>query len=89
MIHDHFDGSANCVECRGPCKQTGDERTITDLVRWIFEEAEMRKRTSFSVSMSDCLNKSGVDIQYFLNRARESRITNLPPLWKRVARVAP
>ena len=33
-IHDHFDGSAHCVECRGFCQLRGDDRALTDLVRF-------------------------------------------------------
>jgi hypothetical protein len=36
-IHDHFDGSAHCVECQGPCLLTGEDRTVTELARHIME----------------------------------------------------
>lgn len=38
VIHDHFDGCANCVECGGPCRLTGEQRLLTELIRWIFEK---------------------------------------------------
>lgn len=36
-IHDHFDGSAHCVECGGSCKLTGATLTLTQLVRALCE----------------------------------------------------
>lgn len=38
-IHDHFDGSAHCVECKGFCNLNGEDRAVTDLVRWTLEFA--------------------------------------------------
>jgi hypothetical protein len=37
IIHDHFDGSANCVECGGTCKLTGEALQLTRLVRYTIE----------------------------------------------------
>jgi hypothetical protein len=36
-VHDHFEGSAHCVECEGPCALTGVERALTEMVRWRLE----------------------------------------------------
>ena len=36
-IHDLFDGSAHCIECRGDCRQTGEARELTNLVRHTME----------------------------------------------------
>lgn len=38
-IHDHFDGTAHCVQCQGPCRLTGDDLAVTRLVRWTVEFA--------------------------------------------------
>ena len=40
VVHDHFDGSAHCIECAGSCLLVGDDRAITDLVRWTLEFVE-------------------------------------------------
>jgi hypothetical protein len=36
-VHDHFDGSAHCVECEGPCKLAGDALELTRMVRFVLE----------------------------------------------------
>lgn len=36
-IHDHFSGSANCVQCKGWCKLTGDELQVTRFIRAALE----------------------------------------------------
>jgi hypothetical protein len=40
VVHDHFDGSAHCVDCDGPCELSGDELHVTRLVRYVLEFAE-------------------------------------------------
>jgi hypothetical protein len=40
-IHDHFDGSANCVECGGPCQLDGSDLLATQLLRIGFEYAAL------------------------------------------------
>lgn len=37
LIHDHFDGSLHCIECKGPCQLTGSSLAITGLVRNVCE----------------------------------------------------
>jgi hypothetical protein len=37
FVHDHFDGSAYCVECGGDCKLTGCELAFTSAVRFTLE----------------------------------------------------
>jgi hypothetical protein len=39
-IHDHFSGSANCLECRGFCTLVGDDLAVTKLVRFTFEQMQ-------------------------------------------------
>jgi hypothetical protein len=36
-IHDHFDGSAHCVECKGICALGGEEAALTGFVREVCE----------------------------------------------------
>lgn len=37
IVHDHFDGSAHCVECKGSCQLSGDALNVTRLVRSTIE----------------------------------------------------
>lgn len=37
IIHDHFDGSARCIECEGPCRLRGTDLDVTVLVRFTLE----------------------------------------------------
>jgi hypothetical protein len=39
-IHDHFDGSAHCLECRGHCTLTGRDLDLTRVIRNLFEYFE-------------------------------------------------
>ncbi len=36
-IHDHFDGEAHCIECRGRCALAGESLQLTRLVRNVCE----------------------------------------------------
>ena len=36
-IHDHFDGEAHCIECRGPCRLTDESLRFTRLIRNVCE----------------------------------------------------
>lgn len=40
IIHDHFGGTAHCIECEGPCVLSGDDRAASALVRYTLEFAE-------------------------------------------------
>ncbi len=33
LVHDHFDGSAHCVECQGECRLAGHELFSTQIIR--------------------------------------------------------
>jgi hypothetical protein len=37
QVHDHFDGSSHCIECKGECELTGADMAYTALVRALFE----------------------------------------------------
>ena len=37
IVHDHFEGSAHCVECKGYCRLAGDDRALTRFVRYVLE----------------------------------------------------
>jgi hypothetical protein len=38
VIHDHFNGSAHCVQCAGQCRLTGESLQVTRLVRFVMEQ---------------------------------------------------
>lgn len=66
-IHDHFDGSAHCIECGGPCRLPDDERRVTSLVRYLFESSRY-----MNMMMRSVLEEFGVDIPAFQKRASET-----------------
>lgn len=41
MIHDHLDGSANCIECQGRCKLEGAELRLTQIARVYVESRNL------------------------------------------------
>lgn len=69
-IHDHFDGSAHCVQCGGECRLKGEKRLLTEMIRWSFE----RWVRGMDAGMPDMLQrqslaKHGVRIEECYNRA--------------------
>lgn len=36
-IHDHFDGEAHCIECRGVCNLEGESLRLTRFIRKVCE----------------------------------------------------
>ena len=72
MIHDHFDGSAHCVECEGQCRLTGDARTATELARWPCERLVMNQWTTIPELEATTLRVAGIDTRAFMNRAIQS-----------------
>lgn len=41
-IHNHFNGSAHCVECNGSCCLTGMDKHLTQYVRYTMEYLDMQ-----------------------------------------------
>lgn len=72
VVHDHFDGSAHCRECRGPCQLTGAERAYTELVRAVFEDLAWNGLPE-NLYLRGTLADAGVNFDYFLERAKEYR----------------
>lgn len=70
-IHDHFDGSANCIECGGACKLEGDSLALTNVVRAYFEECVRTKRPVYPW-MSHFLKDAGLDIAKHWARAKKA-----------------
>lgn len=56
-VHDHFDGSANCVECHGPCRLSGEACELTRLLRWILEYFTYSHKGWLPPSMEETLAK--------------------------------
>lgn len=71
VCHDHFDGSAHCVECGGPCRLTGSEMAYTALVRSVFDCAAFCGQIP-PHSMMQQLIRSGIDAKKLWNRASGS-----------------
>lgn len=72
-VHDHFSGSANCRECEGPCRLTGEELSLTKLVRWTMEFSEKVHDGWMWDLTSDALKELlGIDrFRQFKQRAKE------------------
>lgn len=72
-IHDHFDGSAHCVECQGKCKLTGADLALTQLVRYMFAAWAWSLHGQKPNHMTCVVLKDlGVDLDATLARAKES-----------------
>lgn len=71
-IHDHFDGSARCRECRGPCKLTGADLWATALVRAIFEGQALSGKPAAYYVLRE-LERGGINVTAFTRRGKEAR----------------
>jgi hypothetical protein len=70
-LHDHFDGSAHCIQCGGECRLSGAELALTEMIRWQFE-AIARGAAFLSYAERSTLERIGVDIEAFMQRAMRS-----------------
>lgn len=70
--HDHFDGSARCVECEGPCRLTGDSRALTEMVRWCLEVRAGRGTAWLNVMEMGTLEAVGADVGKLCQRAMDT-----------------
>jgi hypothetical protein len=81
MIHDHYDGSAHCVECGGPCRLVGSELALTRVVRAIFEQFDRETLESIYYDpprpvfgfLRDMLIEAGVDVRKHAARAEKTK----------------
>lgn len=72
-VHDHFDGSSNCVQCGGECRLKGPNLVVTELVRWMLEDAAMRHPGAWvNMMAAGTLRRAGVDVEAFQKRAVET-----------------
>jgi hypothetical protein len=72
-IHDHFDGSSNCVECGGPCTLTGDSLHLTRLVRHLLASRVVRDgRAWIGDAVRLTIAEAGGDPDRLARRAEET-----------------
>ena len=73
-VHDHFEGSFNCVECGGRCKLTGSDLAYTALTRAIFEgEAFSGGTQRLPYLAEQQMIRAGVPVGKFRQRAKNSK----------------
>jgi len=68
-IHDHFHGSAHCVECGGPCNLIGEDRGVTEFVRFTLERLVFNGWKKLPDFEREALLKMGVDADALWKRA--------------------
>jgi hypothetical protein len=71
-IHDHFDGSANCVECEGACSLSGDARWLTEMVRWLLAGRAHKGAPFLTVLEKGTIDAAGADSLRLITRAHET-----------------
>ena len=83
-IHDHFDGSAHCMECRGPCQLTGESMFATYLVRAIVETWDHKKvhPRGFAADVMLDFGLDPVSMLIACQEANERAIAGKQPRWK-------
>lgn len=74
-IHDHFDGSAHCVECQGQCRLPPAELLATGLIRDFCEQWASGYSRPWMMRLKD----AGVNLTAFMERAKTTRYA--PYLW--------
>lgn len=72
IVHDHFDGSAHCVECGGNCVLTGGDLLATALVRELFEGAVVSGNRFLVTRFDFILRQVPFDMDLFWRRAEDS-----------------
>lgn len=71
-VHDHFDGSAHCVECGGWCKLTGEQLGLTQFVRFTLESLAYNGWKTLPNFHADALRNMGLDGEALMRRAVET-----------------
>jgi hypothetical protein len=69
MIHDHYDGMAHCVECKGHCQLSGDELNVTRTIRYLVESLAYQG-LGLGMMTRDALRDLGLDPERIWKRAR-------------------
>lgn len=70
-VHDHFDGSAHCVQCHGKCTLTGAELAYTQLLRFSLETIALLGGSP-NMMLSGAISDAGVPYEVFWKRAQDS-----------------
>lgn len=68
IVHDHFDGSAHCVECGGDCMLKGSDMLATQLVRQVCEQAALNDEPLIEYT-ANILRHAGLDVGSIMRRA--------------------
>lgn len=63
-VHDHFDGTNHCIECQGPCQLEGADYYLSQVILCVIESDSM------SIALRGLLEDAGVQVEYFIARAR-------------------
>lgn len=71
VVHDHFDGSAHCVECGGDCMLKGSDFLATQLVRHLCEQAAVNDEPLVDYA-ANILRHAGLDVGAIMRRAVET-----------------
>lgn len=74
IVHDHYAGSARCIECEGPCMLDGADFYYSHLVRVLFEREALSGNPVFWISLETALRDAGVDIEVHRSRARSLNV---------------
>lgn len=72
VVHDHFDGSAHCVECDGDCRLIGSDLLATKLVRNWMEYVALQPKWWMPPGFESALEDAGVNVPQLKNRAIQS-----------------
>lgn len=68
-IHDHFEGSAHCVECKGYCRLAGDDLAVTRYIRFTLEILVMQGWKDVPVLLKEPLRDLGLNSEALMRRA--------------------
>ena len=72
FIHDNFDGSMHCRECKGPCALSGDAKVMTELVRNVCEFFALGENSRLPPQIEEPLAKLVSDFPLFYQHARKA-----------------
>lgn len=68
-VHDHFDGSANCIQCGGPCELEGSDLFLTEIVREMVEAWDLHgQHPAYMVQLK--FDKHGIHLTEALKACR-------------------
>lgn len=71
IIHDYFDGLANCVECGGPCKLDPQSIEVSNAIRYM-SETIAKAGGKPGPLIRTALERVGVDFETYWARAESA-----------------